>query len=95
MDKLHERLARLDPPLRHEVVPQDDGLLITLIDPQRNTRVSRLFKYAEMQNVAQLNLMLLYAINELRHKGAQVPLDKDLMLIANLPQECADLDRAQ
>jgi len=87
MDKLHERLAQLDPPLRHRLERQDDGLLITLIDPEHNARVSRFIRSDELR-VERINLVLLHAINELRRKGAQVPLDKDSVLINNLSDEC-------
>lgn len=42
MNRLHERLAKLDPPVRHELERRSDGLLITLIEPGHNVRVSRL-----------------------------------------------------
>lgn len=85
MDRLHERLARLDPPVRHELEQRSDGLLITLIEPAHNARVSRLLKADDMRVVEQVNLILLHAINELRRKGAQVPLDKDTVLLTRLP----------
>lgn len=40
-----------------------------------------------MRDVEQVNLILLHAINELRCKGAQVPLDKDTILLTRLPCE--------
>ncbi|RED06818.1 hypothetical protein [Ectopseudomonas oleovorans] len=85
MDRLHERLAQLDPPVRHELERRSDGLLITLIEGDHNVRVSRLLKADDMREVEQVNLILLHAINELRRKGAQVPLDKDTVLLTRLP----------
>ncbi|MDC7827858.1 MULTISPECIES: hypothetical protein [Pseudomonas] len=87
MDKLHERLAQLDPPLRHQLEQRDDGLLITLIDIDHNARVTRLIR-AEDLRVERINLILLHAINELRRKGAQVPLDKDSVFINDLSDQC-------
>jgi len=87
MDRLQERLAKLDPPLRHELEQRSDGLLVTLIDPSHNTRVSRLLKAEDMKAVEQVNLILLHAINELRRKGAQVPLEKDTVLLTRLPSD--------
>ncbi|AXA67226.1 hypothetical protein QE444_003029 [Pseudomonas sp. SORGH_AS199] len=85
MNRLHERLAQLDPPVRHELERRSDGLLITLIEADHNVRVSRLLKADDMREVEQVNLILLHAINELRRKGAQVPLDKDTILLTRLP----------
>ncbi|MDR6676271.1 hypothetical protein [Pseudomonas oryzihabitans] len=85
MDRLQERLAKLDPPLRHEVEHRGDCLVITLIESEHNARVSRLIKIDELSSVEQINLVLLHAINELRRKGAQVPLDKDTVLLTSLP----------
>ncbi|WP_145003441.1 hypothetical protein [Pseudomonas oryzihabitans] len=87
MDRLQERLAKLDPPLGHQLEWRDDGLLITLIDPDHHARVSRLIKANEMHDIERVNLILLHAINELRRKGAQVPLDKDTILLTRLPSE--------
>ncbi|KUM43271.1 hypothetical protein [Pseudomonas sp. EpS/L25] len=87
MDKLHERLAQLDPPLRHRLERQADGLLIILIDPEHNARVSRFMRSDELR-VERINLVLLHAINELRRKGAHVPLDKDSVFINDLSDEC-------
>jgi hypothetical protein len=85
MDGLHERLARLDPPVHHQLERRSDGLLIILIEPDHNARVSRLLKADDMREVEQVNLILLHAINELRRKGAQVPLDADTVLLTALP----------
>lgn len=87
MDRLHERLAKLDPPVRHQLERRSDGLLITLIGADHQARVSRLIKAEDMREVEQVNLILLHAINELRRKGAQVPLDKDTVLLKRLPSD--------
>ncbi|KTT03219.1 hypothetical protein [Pseudomonas rhizoryzae] len=87
MDRLHERLAKLDPPVRHQLERRSDGLLITLIESDHNAQVSRLIKAEDMQSIERINLVLLHAINELRRKGAQVPLDKDTVLLTSLPSD--------
>ena len=69
MNRLHERLAQLDPPVRHELERRSDGLLITLIETDHNVRVSRLLKADDMREVEQVNL----------------PLDKDTVLLTRLP----------
>ncbi|WP_295460717.1 hypothetical protein [uncultured Pseudomonas sp.] len=87
MDRLHERLAKLDPPVRHQLDRCSDGLLVTLIEPDHNARVSRLIRADDLHEVERINLILLHAINELRRKGAQVPLDKDTVLVTRLPRD--------
>jgi hypothetical protein len=37
MDGLHERLARLDPPVHHQLERRSDGLLIILIEPAHHS----------------------------------------------------------
>jgi len=87
MDRLLKRLAQLDPPLQHRLERRSDGLLVTLIEPERNAQASRLIKAADLQSPERVNLVLLHAINELRRKGAQVPLDKDTALISVIGTE--------
>ncbi len=41
MNSLAQQLAALNPPLQHIIEPQGETIIFTLMDPQRQARVSR------------------------------------------------------
>lgn len=90
MDGLKDRLAALRPPVGHFLEWREDGLLITLIDPSIPAKVSRLVNRKQMGDVQVLNLVVLHAVNELRRKGSQVPLDADTVLIKHATETSPD-----
>ncbi|KTT55357.1 hypothetical protein NS337_07005 [Pseudomonas oryzihabitans] len=70
MQALKSQLAALDPPIKHEIQSQGDNLLITLIDPARPARVSRVLNQTLVRNTALLYEVIRDAINELRAIGS-------------------------
>ena len=70
MQALKSQLAALDPPIKHEIQSQGDNLLITLIDPARPARVSRVLNQGLVRNTALLYEVIRDAINELRASGS-------------------------
>lgn len=82
MNRLKESLATLDPPIKHFVEYRGGDVLLTLLDPKVPARVSRLITRRTVANGEALDIMVLYAVNELRLKGSHVPLSADTILIA-------------
>lgn len=81
MNRLKEALASLDPPVKHFIEYRGGDALLTLVDPQVPAKVSRLITKRTMMSIEALNIMVLYAVNELRLKGSHVPLQADTILI--------------
>lgn len=81
MKGLGNVLEALDPPVKHFADWRNDGLLLTLIDPGVPAKVARLIPKKTLSDAESLNLILLYAVNELRLKGSHVPLDPDIRLV--------------
>lgn len=86
MDNLRRALAALDPPLKHFIEYRGGDMLLTLLDPGVPAKVSRLITKRTMKNVTALNIMVLYAVNELRLKGSHLPLQADTILVGEKAQ---------
>jgi len=82
MNELARSLASLNPPLRHAVEQKDDGYLLTLTDDAIPATVVRHIRNDATRTSAALNILILYAVNELRLKGAHVPLQIDTELVS-------------
>lgn len=81
MKGLSEALAALDPPVKHLAEWRSESLLLTLIDPGVPAKVTRLIEKKTLADVKALNLVVIYAVNELRLKGSHVPLEPGTLLI--------------
>jgi hypothetical protein len=81
MNRLKEALEMLDPPVKHFIEYRGEDVLLTLLDPKVPAKVSRLITRRTVLNSEALNVMVLYAVNELRLKGSLVPLQADTVLI--------------
>jgi len=86
MNRLKEALAMLDPPVKHFIEYRGEDVLLTLLDPKVPAKVSRLIVKRTILNIEALNIMVLYAVNELRLKGSHVPLQADTVLIGKKAQ---------
>ncbi|WP_462380952.1 hypothetical protein [Pseudomonas sp. Marseille-QA0892] len=80
MRGLKERLAALDPPVKHSLETRGDTVLTTLVDARNLVKVSRAFRNKQLQNEALLYAVLRDAVNELRDKANIAPLGSDEML---------------
>ena len=80
MKGLKERLAALDPPVKHSLETRGETVVITLVDAQHLVKVSRAFRNKQLQNEALLYAVLRDAVNELRDKANIAHLDPDEML---------------
>ncbi|MDT3721004.1 hypothetical protein [Pseudomonas oryzihabitans] len=85
MNRLKETLATLNPPVKHFFEYRGEDVLLTLLDPGVPAKVSRLITRRTVMNTVALNVMVLYAVNELRVKGSHVPLQGDTVLIGQKP----------
>lgn len=74
MASIEEVLDSLDPPLKHGYRKDDDGLVLTLIDPGVPASVARRLTPRVLSDSALLQVILLYAVNEIRGKGSHVKL---------------------
>lgn len=74
MASIEAVLDSLDPPLKHSCERQDDSLLLTLIDPDVPTSVHRRLTAHELEDSLLLQVVLLYAVNEIRGKGSHAEL---------------------
>ena len=81
MNRLKKALELLDPPVKHFIEYRGQDVLLTLLDPRVPAKVSRLIVKRTVLNVEALNIMVLYAVNELRLKGSHLPLQADTVLI--------------
>lgn len=91
MKGLKERLAALDPPVKHSLETRGDTVVITLVDARHLVKVSRAFRNKQLQNEALLYAVLRDAVNELRDKANIAHLDPDELL----SQTTDDTDRDQ
>lgn len=76
MQALKQQLARLDPPLKHEIASQGEVILFTLIDPVRPARVTRSLSQPLVRNTQLLYTVIRDAVNELRALGAHAPVSE-------------------
>ncbi|WP_213880193.1 hypothetical protein [Pseudomonas sp. dw_358] len=74
MATLEQALDSLDPPIKHELHHQGSRVLLCLSDPGVPASVERDLSEAELNNRAQFQMIVLYAVNELRAKGSHVEL---------------------
>jgi hypothetical protein len=83
MASIEDVLDSLDPPLKHSYRKDDDVLVLTLIDPGIPASVDRRLADHVLKDSALLQVVLLYAVNEIRGKGSHVML-KVLPLVDSL-----------
>lgn len=81
MKGLGKVLEALDPPVKHFAEWRTEGLLLTLLDPGVPAKVTRFISKKTLADVETLNVVVLYAVNELRLKGSHVPLEPGTLLI--------------
>jgi hypothetical protein len=74
MASIEDVLSTLDPPLKHECVVDNGCLHLTLTDPAVPATVERSLDKAELRDNVTFQVVLLYAVNELRGLGSHVPL---------------------
>lgn len=74
MATIEEVLDQLDPPLKHQCEERGTSLHLTLNDPSVPATVERNLSQREVENAALFQVILLYAVNELRGKGSHAPL---------------------
>lgn len=75
MASIEAVLDGLDPPLKHRCEIRGDTLHLTLIDPTVQALVTRELSRHEYQDPITFQMLMLYAINEIRTKGSQAPLE--------------------
>ncbi|WP_296252760.1 hypothetical protein [Pseudomonas sp. UBA4194] len=76
MASIEEVLSALDPPLKHECEMRDRSFHLSLSDPTVPTAtVERSFAKHELENSVTFQVVLLYAVNQLRGMGSHVPLE--------------------
>lgn len=75
MASIEAVLAGLDPPLKHFCEMHGDTLHLTLTDPSVPATVERDVARHEYQDPISFQLLVLYAINEIRRKGSHAPLE--------------------
>jgi hypothetical protein len=75
MASIEAVLAGLDPPLKHLCEMHGDTLHLTLTDPSVPATVKREVAKHEYKDPISFQLLVLYAINEIRRKGSHAPLE--------------------
>lgn len=75
MASIEAVLAGLDPPLKHVCEMDEDTLHLTLTDPNVPATVERHLARHEYQDPVTFQMLVLYAINEIRRKGSHAPLE--------------------
>lgn len=75
MASIEAVLDGLDPPLKHLCTMHGDTLHLTLTDPNVPATVERELARHEYQNPVTFQMLVLYAINEIRRKGSHAPLE--------------------
>lgn len=74
MNSLAQQLAALNPPLQHIIEPQGETIIFTLMDPQRQARVSRRLSKTLVDNTQLLYVVIRDAVNEICALGSQTPI---------------------
>ncbi len=74
MNSLAQQLAALNPPLQHIIESQGETIIFTLMDPQRQARVSRRLSKTLVDNTQFLYVVIRDAVNEIRALGSQTPI---------------------
>lgn len=86
MASFKEVLDGLDPPLKHECEIKGEHLHLTLIDPNIPASVERQIPTHELKDPVAFQLLVLYAVNEIRRKGSLAPLQ--VISTIDLPPGC-------
>ncbi|KUM43735.1 hypothetical protein [Pseudomonas sp. EpS/L25] len=81
MKGLAQILEALDPPVKHLAEWRTEGLFLTLLDPGVPAKVTRFISRKTLADADTLNVVVLYAVNELRLKGSHIPLEPGTLLI--------------
>lgn len=74
MASLEEVLDSLDPPLKHSCEQHGSSLVVTLTDTRVHQSVQRRLTHHELENAATFQMVMLYAINEIRGLGSHAKL---------------------
>ena len=74
MASIEEVLDSLDPPLKHSCEQQGTSLVLTLTDPGVHQSVKRRLTPKDLQNSLAFQMVLLYAVNEIRGLGSHAKL---------------------
>jgi hypothetical protein len=77
VQRLKERLAALDPPLKHLIESRGESVVITLIDPTRLLKVSRVLSNGNLSNEELVYTVMRDAVNELRDRSDLSHLNPD------------------
>lgn len=80
---LSDVLDKLDPPLKHSCEQKDGFVQLTLTDSVVHQSVTRNLTHKDLQDPLSFQLLILYAVNEIRGLGSHAEL-KVLPLIAPL-----------
>lgn len=75
MASIEDVLSALDPPLKHDCEMRGMFLHLRLTDPGVPATVERSLAKHELQDNVTFQLVMLYAVNELRGMGSHVPLE--------------------
>jgi diguanylate cyclase (GGDEF)-like protein len=75
MASIEEVLDSLDPPLKHSCERQGSSLRLVLTDPAVHQSVERRLTPRELQNSLAFQMVLLYAVNEIRGLGSHAKLE--------------------
>ncbi|MGI4838213.1 MAG: hypothetical protein ACRYF9_11400 [Janthinobacterium lividum] len=75
MASIEEVLDSLDPPLKHSCERQGSSLRLVLTDPAVHQSVERRLTPKELQNSLAFQMVLLYAVNEIRGLGSHAKLE--------------------
>lgn len=75
MNQLVNRLALLEPQIKHFLEWSRDGVVITLMDPVVRARVSRLVSRRYMEDVQYIESLVAQTVNELGKKRSLRSLD--------------------
>lgn len=74
MASLSDVLDELDPPIKHSYEKKDGGLRLTLTDSVVHKSVTRTLTPKELQDPQAFQIVVLYAVNEIRGLGSHAEL---------------------
>lgn len=74
MPSIAEVLNSLHPPIRHELTPDGDRVMLRLIDESIHVETCRNITAYQFADPTSFRVIVLYAVNELRGKGSHAAL---------------------
>lgn len=75
MATLEQVLESLDPPVKYDLTRQGNKVSLLLFDPSASAFAQRTLSKCELENHTQFQVIVLYALNELRRQGSHAALD--------------------